>query len=75
METFLGDKFVTHQELRDVNYVNCVELEQVLKDRLSVPMGGGDGDMESKRQLLALEQEILKPGGAFTKMENTLNML
>ena len=48
METFLGDKFVTHQELRDVNYVNCVELEQVLKDRLSVPMGGGDGDMESR---------------------------
>ena len=49
METFLGDKFLTHQELCDFDYVNRVELEQALEDRVSVPMGGGDGDMEVKR--------------------------
>ena len=75
METFLGNKFVTHQELRDFDYVNRVELEQALEDSVSVPMGGGDGDMEVERRLLVLEHEILKPGGAFTKMESALKVL
>ena len=49
METFLEDKFVTHQELRDFDYVNHVELEQALEDKVSIPMDGGDGDMEVER--------------------------
>ena len=66
---------MTHQELQDFDYVNHVELEQALEDRVSVPMGGGDGDMEVERRLLVLEHEILKPGGAFTKMESALKVL
>ena len=35
MESFLGDKFVTHQELYDFDNAKCVELDQVMVDKLS----------------------------------------
>lgn len=77
VERYVDNRYVTHSQLAEYRYVNRRELEDAISNisNITIPSGATDMDRDLELRVHALELEVLRPGGAFAKMEETLKVI